>query len=163
MGLVRRPHGFTLIDLMIVVSLITILSAVGIPNMVRSREQARLQSCSASLRSVMTASVMYTTDNGGAEVLATVWPTSGYVDSKLNPGTQGYARLSQYTAPNSMMCPAASVTNENRWYRMVQMFDDGEKGHVEVRCQNEERGFHPWLPAGYPRLSSDRMEAELGP
>lgn len=46
----RRSAGFTLIEIMIVVSIIGMLAAIAIPNFVRARSTARINLCIANLR-----------------------------------------------------------------------------------------------------------------
>jgi prepilin-type N-terminal cleavage/methylation domain-containing protein len=40
-----RKHGFTLLEIMIVVTIIGIVAAIGIPNFVRARSNARMNAC----------------------------------------------------------------------------------------------------------------------
>jgi len=56
--------GFTLIELMIVVAIIGILSAVAIPNFLRAANKAKFTSCVETLTSVKVAEEMYISDNG---------------------------------------------------------------------------------------------------
>src|SRR5438046_9870271 len=55
----RKQQGFSLIELLIVVSIILIISAMAIPNFLRSRLRANEASAVASLRMINTAAVTY--------------------------------------------------------------------------------------------------------
>lgn len=61
----RGSSGFTLIELMIVIAIIAILAAILVPNMVRSKNQAKLSSCKQNVRSMASAIESYATDSGG--------------------------------------------------------------------------------------------------
>ena len=60
-----RSFGFTLIELMVVIAIISILALIMVPNMVRSRDAAKLSNCKYNLRSLATAMESYATDNYG--------------------------------------------------------------------------------------------------
>jgi prepilin-type N-terminal cleavage/methylation domain-containing protein len=61
----RRKFGFTLVELMIVIAIISILVAILVPNFVRSRAQGQLSSCEENEKNIGTALAMYSTDNNG--------------------------------------------------------------------------------------------------
>ena len=72
-------NGFSLIELLIVVCVILIISAIAIPNFIRSRMAANESSAAQSLRSISTAESLYATTYG-----------SGYsVDLPSLSGTSG--------------------------------------------------------------------------
>ena len=50
----RKPnrHGFTLVEIMIVVLIIGILLAIAVPNFVKARENARVKTCIAQLQRI---------------------------------------------------------------------------------------------------------------
>ncbi|MCE7870130.1 prepilin-type N-terminal cleavage/methylation domain-containing protein [bacterium CPR1] len=61
----RKNHGFTLIELMIVIAIIAILAAILVPNFIKARAQGQLTSCKSNLKNIATALEMYSTDNVG--------------------------------------------------------------------------------------------------
>src|SRR5688500_5603272 len=64
----RRTHqaaAFTLVELLVVIGIIAVLTAMLLPALNRARQQARLVECSARLRDVVTASHAYAADNRG--------------------------------------------------------------------------------------------------
>jgi type IV pilus assembly protein PilA len=55
----KNKNGFSLIELLLVVAVILIISAIAVPNFLRSRERANEASAVASIRVINTASVTY--------------------------------------------------------------------------------------------------------
>lgn len=55
----RNRNGFSLIELLLVVAVILIISAIAVPNFMRSRERANEASAVASIRVINTAAVTY--------------------------------------------------------------------------------------------------------
>jgi prepilin-type N-terminal cleavage/methylation domain-containing protein len=100
----RKQKGFSLIELLIVVSIILIISAMAIPNFLRSRLRANEASAVASLRMINSAAVIYSinypdmgfpaqlTTLGGANPCATASSAQAcLIDDTLAQGTKsGY-------------------------------------------------------------------------
>jgi type IV pilus assembly protein PilA len=113
----KREHGFSLIELLIVVAIILIIAAIAIPNLLRSRIAANEASAVGSLRTLNTAEITYNTtypNVGYACSLSTLAPPSsgsatssaaGLVDSTLAGGTKsGYS----FTVGNCTGTPKSS-------------------------------------------------------
>ncbi|HUY11525.1 MAG TPA: prepilin-type N-terminal cleavage/methylation domain-containing protein, partial [Candidatus Dormibacteraeota bacterium] len=58
-----RESGFTLIEMMIVVAIITILVTLLVPNFMRARAQAQTAACESNMKEIATALEMYYADN----------------------------------------------------------------------------------------------------
>ena len=101
LGRAGSERGFSLIELLIVVSVILIIAAIAIPNFMRSKMRANEASAVSSLRSITTAEVVYSTTynigyssslpalggNGGVISAS----NAGLIDSVLSSGSKsGY-------------------------------------------------------------------------
>ncbi len=100
-GLLRKQKGFSLIELLIVVAVILIISAMAVPNFLRSRLRANEASAVASLRMINTAAITYSitypdmgfpaqlTTMGGANPCATATSAQAcLIDDTLAQGTK---------------------------------------------------------------------------
>jgi type IV pilus assembly protein PilA len=95
----RKQKGFSLIELLIVVTIILIIAAIAIPNLLRSKMAANEASAVESLRALNTAAVLYSTTYGGyPQALLSLGPatpatsaSADLIDSVLASGTKsGY-------------------------------------------------------------------------
>ncbi|MFP4496689.1 MAG: type II secretion system protein [Vulcanimicrobiota bacterium] len=59
----NRKKGFTLIELMIVIAIISILASIIIPNIARARARAQLTACMENIKSIYISMTMYEADH----------------------------------------------------------------------------------------------------
>jgi type IV pilus assembly protein PilA len=72
----RKPKGFSLIELLIVVAIILIIAAIAIPNLLRARMAANESSAVASIRTINTGMITYNSS----------YPTVGFASQLANLG-----------------------------------------------------------------------------
>src|ERR671925_2083860 len=65
-GSAMRRRGFTLVELLVVVSIIALLIAILLPSLKKAREQSRQTVCLSNMRNMSTAVWMYTNENNDA-------------------------------------------------------------------------------------------------
>ena len=61
----RRLRAFTLIEIMIAITIIAILAAIMVPSFKRARAKSQLSACVSNCKNTATALEMYAVDNGG--------------------------------------------------------------------------------------------------
>ena len=91
--MMKRQQGFSLIELLIVVTIIGILAAVAVPNLLKSRSAANEASAIASVRTIVTAQITYsaTVGNGSYAADLSALESAGLIDAALAGGSKdGY-------------------------------------------------------------------------
>ncbi|MDD2235662.1 MAG: type II secretion system protein [Kiritimatiellae bacterium] len=73
----RKPQGFTLVEIMIVVAIIGLLAAIGIPSFMKAREKSLGTSKATNCTQIEGAIARYAMDAGGAEGDTVEWDHIG--------------------------------------------------------------------------------------
>jgi prepilin-type N-terminal cleavage/methylation domain-containing protein len=72
-----RKKAFTLTELLVVISVISLLMAVLMPALARARQQGKTVLCLGNLRQMMITALMYTNSNNDYFPMATITEISG--------------------------------------------------------------------------------------
>ena len=90
-----KKHGFTLVEIMIVVAIIGLLAAIAIPNFVRARTTSQMNACINNLRQIDGAKQQWALEN---KAISTATPGDTDIQPYLGRGGNG----------NLPVCPADS-------------------------------------------------------
>ena len=140
----QKQQGFSLIELLIVIAIILVISAIAVPNLLRAKMTANESAAAGAERTVSSANVTYSSmyNQGFAGSLAQLGPTSAgcavstsacadLIDSALagiNPITNPPVRshyVFTYLAPNAVPAP---VTSNNTYSLMATPVSPGPSG-----------------------------------
>jgi general secretion pathway protein G len=124
----QKNKGFTLLELMIVIAIISILAVAMIPNFVNARNTAKLTNCKTILRNISTVVEMYSQDNEGkypaSDFIITLTgnPLSGYIDKAyicpVAKASYEYKQINNGLSYN-IYCPTYNNTLKHRTSREI--------------------------------------------
>jgi type IV pilus assembly protein PilA len=86
----RNTHGFTLLELLIVVGIILMIATIAIPDLLKSRQSAQETSAVSQLRVIGTAETTYLISNEGSYGDVPSLITQGLLDARFAGSLSGY-------------------------------------------------------------------------
>ncbi|MFH1824061.1 MAG: prepilin-type N-terminal cleavage/methylation domain-containing protein [Candidatus Firestonebacteria bacterium] len=124
----KKQKGFTLIELMIVIAIIGLLIAIVIPDLLKTRRESEIQSCSASLRGVQSSLELYYTHYKYYPEKLITLITEGYLSegSNMDPWHMSYEYQPLYAGGEGDTGSGEGKTASN--YLLGSNGPDGKKG-----------------------------------
>lgn len=114
-----RRQGFTLIELMIVVTIIAIIAAIAIPNLISARKAGNEASAISALRTLATVSETYRARFLRYPGNLSDLETTGYIDSLLGSGVKSGFSFTYAGSPDVWSCnadPTIPGTTGDRYF-----------------------------------------------
>ena len=106
----KRNHGFTLIELMIVVAIIAIIAAIAIPSLLNARKAGNEASAISSCRTLTTVNEQYRTRFQSYSTSLANLLANNYIDNVLGNGAKSGYTFTYTGAVNTWSCTANPVT-----------------------------------------------------
>lgn len=134
----KNEQGFTLIELMIVIIILGVLAVIGIPKLMKSKEQAWAKACLTNRASLEDAGERYQFDVG-------VYPTTGDGNGQpeLLKAPEKYA--STWKGPyikRTYYCPASTSTDTYSFGTVDGATKDAADGSVACSMIGTDAGDH---------------------
>lgn len=106
-------HAFTLLEVVVVISIIALLSALLFPVFSRVREKSRSSTCESNLRQIQLAVQMYSADNSHYPLWFNEYGISTPLPNS-KPGKGWAVRIMPYVKNNSIFqCPSESIPSSD--------------------------------------------------
>ncbi len=131
----RSGRGFTLVEIMIVVAIISLLAAIAIPNLLRARHNANEAAAIAALRTISTACESFrsaqTPPSYPANLAALGSATPAYIDAGLAGATaaatakQGYFHVYAMVNANQFTCTSSPAVVNTTGTRVFFVDESG--------------------------------------
>ena len=138
-----RPRGFTLVELLVVISIIAVLLTILIPALQVAKQQATGVVCLANQRTLSLAYTMYSDDNNGQLVGSYCMPLGSaapYRDPWICPPTTADGTLLQAGSPTGEGGDPATLEDRLRGLREGKLFPYVESTDA-YHCPGDKRMY----------------------
>ena len=151
----HKTAGFTLVEMLVVVSIIVVLMAIMFPVFQSVREKARQSNCQANLHQIAAAMKIYRTDNGR-------YPPAPYYDTSAKRYVGGVSALypDEISDKNLLICPADRQVDGMEAEARERLYSS-YNGWVEAPDPNDEETWK--FKTGTFHSAQDPDEEVSGP
>lgn len=109
----RTPHGFTLVEMLVVIAIIAILAALLMPSLTKAVEMGRVASCANNLKQTSIALTLYVDDNANWIPSSWTWWRKDVPAAWFGAPLFGVTGLGLYADPLLFSaCPSYTATSE---------------------------------------------------
>jgi prepilin-type N-terminal cleavage/methylation domain-containing protein len=112
----RKPAGFSLVEVLVVVMVILIIAAIAIPSLVQGRMRANEAAAVASIKTIQTAQTLYTN----------TYSDIGYSGSLANLGSHG-SNCEKPTSTSACIIMDDALTSGLKSGYIFELVNDGNK------------------------------------
>ena len=112
-------HGFTLVELLVVIGIIALLVSILLPALATAREQAQRTACLSNLRSLGQAVAVYQAEHKGVYPPLSSWATGQFLGNRYR-GANLWIMLKVTPGIRVAACPTALNTLEHPAYTAAQ-------------------------------------------
>ena len=112
----RRAHGFSLVELLVVIGILAILLAIVLPVLSRVRELGRRTACARNLQQAYASLQLYANANHGKLPYHRMAMGEGYSFPYPLPGATGEAMAPRGSNRDFLYCPSGDLTAQNAFW-----------------------------------------------
>ena len=106
----QKQHGFTLVEIMIVVAIIGLLAAIAVPNFVRARSKAQQNACINNLRQIEGAKAQWALENKKVDTdTITTTDVTPYLKGSVMPECPAAGTYSVTTVSATSACTLSTA------------------------------------------------------
>ncbi|MEM1183980.1 MAG: type II secretion system protein [Planctomycetota bacterium] len=166
--MVSSRRAFSLVELLVVITIITLLMAIALPAMSRARESGRTAKCASNVRQIGIAATSFALDNQG-DFSTGRWANNSEI-SDIAPDEGGWVAdyvLGEYTILNQTLCPTSPARVSS--FYSTESIDSGGSRWIDFEPTGDnaatsfyKRGFNTnyaasWYLA-YTDMNSTKQE-----